>query len=97
MTPQEAIEAIKIEKISIEGNAGRIAKFFEGLSVAKTALEKRIPKKPSYVDSVPHSRCPIYHNAVAVYIDSPKLPYCYWRGQALDWGSGVYAETKTSE
>ena len=51
------------------------------------ALEKQIPKKPSWVDSVPHSRCPVCHNAVAVYIDSPKLPYCHWCGQALDWGN----------
>lgn len=50
------------------------------------ALEKQTPKKPSWVDSVPHSRCPVCHNAVSVYIDSPKLPYCYWCGQALDWG-----------
>lgn len=89
MTPEKAIEAIKIEKISIEGKAERVAEFFEGLSVAKTALEKRMPKKPSYVDSVPHSRCPTCHNAVAVYIDSPKLPYCHWCGQVLDWGDVV--------
>lgn len=53
--------------------------------IAKSACEKQIPKNPSWVDSVPHSRCPICHNSVAVYIDSPKLPYCYWCGQALDW------------
>lgn len=52
----------------------------------KEAVEKQIPQKPTWVDSVPHSRCPVCHNAVAVYIDSPKLPYCYWCGQALDWG-----------
>lgn len=89
MTPEKAIEAIKNEKISIEGKAERVAEFFEGLSVAKTALEKMVPKKPSWVDSVPHSRCPVCHNAVAVYIDSPKLPCCYWCGQALDWGDVV--------
>ncbi len=88
MTPEKAIEAIKIEKISIEGKAERVAEFFEGLSVAKTALEKMMAKKPSWVDSVPHSRCPVCHNAVAVYIDSPKLP-CYWCGQELDWGDVV--------
>ncbi len=85
MTPEKAIEAIKFEGISIEGNAERVAEFFESLSVAKSALEKQIPKKTSWVDSVPHSRCPTCHNAVAVYIDSPKLPYCYWCGQALNW------------
>ena len=48
-------------------------------------LEKQIPMKPTWVDSVPHSRCSVCRNAVSVYIDSPKLPYCYWCGQALDW------------
>ena len=46
MTPQEAIEALKIEQIQIEGKAVRVAKFFEGISVANEALEKQIPKKP---------------------------------------------------
>ena len=87
MTPEKTIKTIKFEGISIEGNAERVAEFFKGLFVAKAALEKQIPKKPSWVDSVPHSRCPVCHNAVAVYIDSPKLPYCYWCGQALDWGN----------
>lgn len=57
MTPEKAIEAIKIEKISIEGNAERVAEFFEGLSVAKTALEKQMPKKPkkeTWVDDEKH-------------------------------------------
>lgn len=56
------------------------------LNIVVKALEKQIPQKPSWVDSVPHSRCPVCHNAVATYIDSPKLPYCHWCGQALDWG-----------
>ena len=54
--------------------------------VCHKALEKQIPKKPLWVDSVPHGKCPVCHNVVATYIDSPKLPYCYWCGQALDWG-----------
>lgn len=54
--------------------------------VCHKALEKQIPKKPLWVDNIPHSKCPVCHNVVAVYIDSPKLPYCYWCGQALDWG-----------
>lgn len=57
----------------------------EMTKIALFALEKQIPKKPSWVDSVPHSRCPACHNAVVTYIDSPKLPYCHWCGQALDW------------
>lgn len=46
MTAKEAIEALKLEQISFEGNAFRVAKFFEGLSVAIKALEKQIPKMP---------------------------------------------------
>ena len=51
----------------------------------KEAIEKQIPQKPSWDDSVPHSRCPVCHSVVSAYIDSPKLSYCYHCGQALDW------------
>lgn len=49
------------------------------------AVEKQIPKRPLWVDSVPHGRCPVCRNVVAAYMDSPKLSYCYYCGQALDW------------
>lgn len=62
------------------------AEQIEICKTAKSAIEKQISQKPYWVDSVPHSRCPVCRNAVSVYIDSPKLPYCYWCGQALDWG-----------
>lgn len=52
----------------------------------KEAVEKQIPQKPLWDDSVPHGRCPVCNSIVAPFIDSPKLPYCYWCGQKLDWG-----------
>lgn len=50
MTPQEALEALKIEQIEINGKAVRVAKFFEGISVANDALEKQIPKKVNNIE-----------------------------------------------
>lgn len=87
MTYEEAIKRIKnhneIHSRQEENFAIHIT---EALEMAVQVLEKQIPQKPTWVDSVPHSRCPVCRNAVATYIDSPKLPYCYWCGQALDWG-----------
>lgn len=54
MTPQDAIEAIRLKDIHIESGAIRIAAFFQGLSVAKEALEKRIPKKPEPFERTAH-------------------------------------------
>lgn len=85
MTPQEAIKRIEAHNEIHSKNERFAVHITEALKLATKALKKQIPKKPSWVDSVPHSRCPMCHNAVAVYIDSPKLPYCYWCGQALDW------------
>lgn len=41
MTVQEAIEAIRLEKIEIQGGARRLQQFLEGLAVATEALEKQ--------------------------------------------------------
>lgn len=77
MTPQEAKEALKIEQIQIEGKAVRVAKFFEGISVANEALEKQIPKKPSETDKARCICC-----ACVVKRDERFCKNC---GQALDW------------
>ena len=45
MTAKEAMEALQIEQIQIDGKAVRLAKFFEGLFVANEALEKQILKE----------------------------------------------------
>ena len=90
MTPEKAIEAIKIEKISIEGEAKRVAEFFEGLSVAKSAVEKQILKKvnnfsedsdiSACVPKTKSGNCPICN----AFIWGERA-YCEKCGQALDW------------
>ena len=87
MTPQEAIQAIKIEKIQIEGNAKRVANFFEGLSVAEQALDKRIPKKPFLLMKLyPESlySCPCCPTKVRQF-ERFSTGYCPRCGQTLDW------------
>lgn len=89
MTPQEAIEALKIEQIQIEGKAVRVAKFFEGISVANEALEKQIPKK--YIaDRYPWCICPncggsVFVSHIQEHIQNKETTYCEHCGQALDW------------
>ena len=86
MTAQEAITALKLEKITIEGNVLRVAEFFEGLSVANKALEKQISEKPiGDLHSCPHYRCPSCHKSVVLYRNDPKYPCCQWCGKNLDW------------
>ena len=53
---------------------------------AKIALEKQVPKKPIWDDNIPHGKCPICKNIAVAFVDIPKPHYCYWCGQALDWG-----------
>lgn len=50
------------------------------------AIRKRIPQKPhGDLHSVPHYRCPNCQSSVKTFCDSPRLPYCSFCGQALDW------------
>ena len=82
MTPQEAKEALEIKQIQIEGKAVRVAKFFEGISVANVALEKQIPKKPVNVTRFVNStsgNCPVCNGRLL------SMNYCQRCGQALDW------------
>ena len=84
MTPQEALEALKIEQIVIEGKAVRVAKFFEGISVANEALEKQIPKKvveKKFVEDVSLNYCPCCN----VRFIGWGMKHCGECGQALDW------------
>lgn len=92
MTTQEALEALKIEQIVIEGKAVRVAKFFEGISVANEALEKQIPKKPIKKNPVCYAKtkdgqeyytfdyfCPRCNEQIKLSEHHCKC------GQALDW------------
>ena len=86
MTPQEAKEALEIKQIQIEGKAVRVAKFFEGISVANVALEKQIPKKPNIhgyregreINTISYT-CPVCNKHIG------REDYCKHCGQALDW------------
>ena len=40
MNYQEAIEALELKEITIEGNARRVAKFFGGLDIAVSAMQE---------------------------------------------------------
>lgn len=92
MTAQEAITALKLEKIKIEGNAIRVADFFRGLSVANIALEKQIPKKPLETklsrhyelseQNIEEGKCPSCGEKVT---GNQFGYYCGSCGQALDW------------
>lgn len=88
MKAQEAVEAIKIKQIQIEGKAVRVAKFFEGIAIATEALEKQIPKKPIKIgeeySEITRKWEADYECASCgnPYIDDS---YCSCCGQALDW------------
>ena len=81
MKPERAVEILTTNKERKTATTYLRCKY-----TAIEALVKQIPQKPLWIDSVPHSKCPICNNVVATYIDSPKLPYCAWCGQKLDWG-----------
>jgi ribosomal protein S27E len=56
----------------------------------RDALSKQEPMVPEGdFDSVPHYRCPTCNDAVVMYSDDPRMPYCQWCGQALDWNGVV--------
>ena len=92
MTVQEALEALKIEQIQIEGKSVRVAKFFEGISAANEALEKQIPKKVVKDTNYSHGRytvakCPTCDGLLGLYSFAERsFKCCIECGQALDWG-----------
>lgn len=95
MTYEEAIEAIKIKGIQIDGNAVRVANFFEGISVAEKALEKQIPKKPIAKKEEYEIvyDCPCCGRYFVSVLDGDlcggqKYNYCCTCGQAIDWSDG---------
>ena len=84
MTPQEAIETIKVAIAEVEWDYSM--DYTVAFEEAIKALEKQIPKKPSGdYHSVPHYRCPNCNREVVLYKDSTRYPYCKYCGQRLDW------------
>lgn len=88
MKPEEAIEIVNGNFINatLEENETHSDAFERAFKMAKAALEKQIPKKPSGdYHSVPHYRCPNCNREVVLYEISAKYPYCKYCGQAIDW------------
>ena len=83
MTPQEAIETIKVAISEVEWDYPM--DYTVAFEEAIEALEKQIPKKPVNYDSVPHSRCPACNNAVKVFEDAHEYHYCLYCGQRINW------------
>lgn len=91
MTPQEAIETIKIAIAEVEWDY--TMDYTVAFEEAIKALEKQIPKKPKeYEDK--YYACPNCGNVTMMkwerYPDrlmdkSNGLPYCLGCGQRLDW------------
>ncbi|MGN0693169.1 MAG: hypothetical protein ACI4K7_12535 [Oscillospiraceae bacterium] len=81
MTIEEAIEivtnAVQTENMTAEQD--------RALAIVQKAAGKQVPKKSVSYDSVPHSRCPVCHNAVKVFEDAHEYHHCLYCGQKLDW------------
>lgn len=82
MNEQEAIKAIRLDGIQMEGKAVRMLEFYEGLVMAEEALERQVPKKvnketkDSYGNVIP--RCP---SCSKMFVED----YCSKCGQKIDW------------
>lgn len=82
VTYKEALEQLRYE-IEEEGHCSFIE---DEMKVAFDALEKQIPKKPLFFDSVPHARCPVCKCSVKLFADAHESHFCLYCGQKLDWG-----------
>ena len=78
MNEREAIKAIRLDGIQMEGKAVRMLEFYEGLAMAEEALKKQIPKKPlENIVGFYCSECKHFVESVS--------NYCEHCGQKLDW------------
>ena len=71
MNYQEAIEALELKEITIEGNSRRVAEFFEGLDIAISAMQELQEYKE--IGTVKG-----YEDAIKAYND------CYFEKQELE-------------
>lgn len=83
MTTQEAITTLKREYLG-DSEFMELAK-----QMGAKALEKHIPKKPTY-NRYPWVICPlcggsVYVEMVQEHIENNETTYCEHCGQALDW------------
>lgn len=98
MDYQEAINALKLERISLEGKPRRVADFCEALNVAVSAMQelqqyKQIGTLEEVREAVEKQRkmkpedeeyCPICHTFLKDEDDVPGF-YCMNCGQAIYW------------
>lgn len=92
MTPQEAIDII--DDVSWEDNGRHYGKIVSARDLAKSALEKQIPKKPYKTkEPISQKQNDYYCSVCKRYLgDDMELKhaclqpeYCQHCGQALDW------------
>ena len=86
MTPQEAIDLIKIAIAEVEWNYP--IDYAIAFQVATEALEKQIPKKPFNITleyDGDYGKCPCCGRTVGDFHDLKKCHNC---GQLLDWKGG---------
>lgn len=94
MKPDEAIRILRYEKPAKE----YVGNLTEALDKAIEALEKQIPKPVQYIEGVVEKQpfCPECEGYVSriVFIpvdrqeNAPKISYCEFCGQAIDWKGG---------
>lgn len=81
MNEQEAIKAIRLDGIQMEGKAVRMLEFYKGLVIAEEALEKQIPKKPVLHDGfMTVARCSVCNEVLPLLVK-----HCNECGNAIDW------------
>ena len=86
MTPQEAIDVIKIAISEVEWDYPM--SYAAAFETAVEALEKQIEKKPNKSDSGFFYLCPNCERFVHRHENSHgniDIPYCKMCGQALNW------------
>ena len=84
---QENLEDAVCDAIAKEARAQGITDLFVlDKKRIMSALERQIPKKPLFFDSVPHARCPVCKCSVKLFADAHESHFCLYCGQKLDWG-----------
>jgi hypothetical protein len=86
VTMQENLEDAVCDAIAKEARAQGITDLFVlDKKRIMSALERQIPKKPLFFDSVPHARCPVCKCSVKLFADAHESHFCLYCGQKLDW------------
>lgn len=86
MTTEEAIYALRIEGINLEGKVPRVCKFLEALDIAISALrdQQQPNATPTGWISV-KERLPVYFNCVLVWCPENACVYAAYRNVREEW------------